>query len=102
MDYADGFERQLTALTISSLAAYITCFCKPSGKEDFLHGLLSQWRGYGTDGGYALQFNRSRLLDAIKTANKANDSNYDLDDVDDTPENPRKRSCARATGGVPR
>jgi hypothetical protein len=88
MEYADGFERQLTALTKSSLVAYITCFCKPSGKEDFLHGLLSQWRGYGIDGGYALQVNRSRLLDAIKTANKANDSNYDLDDVHYTPENP--------------
>lgn len=88
MDYADGFERQLTALTMSSLVAYITCFCKPSAEEDFLHGLLSQWRGYGTDGGYALQFSRSRLLSAIEVANSANDSNYDLENVYYTPENP--------------
>lgn len=88
VDYAEGFERRLTALTMSSLVAYITCFCKPSAKEDFLHGLLSQWRGYGTDGGYAIQFSRSRLLDAIKRANSANDSNYDLEDVYYTPENP--------------
>jgi len=88
MDYADGFERQLTALTMSSLVAYITCFCKPFAKEDFLHGLLSQWRGYGTDGGYALQFSRSRLLNAIKVANSASDLNYDLEDVYYTPENP--------------
>lgn len=88
MDYADSFERQLTALTMNSLVAYITCFCKPTGSEDFLHGLLSQWRGYGIDGGYALQFSRSRLLDAVKKANEANESNYDLEDVYYTPENP--------------
>ena len=98
MDYADGFERQLTALTMSSLVAYITCFCKPSDEEAFLHGLLSQWRGYGTDGGYALQFSRSRLSDAIKLSNKANDSNYDLEDVHYTPENPlRDRVLAQQT-----
>lgn len=86
--YADGFERQLTALTMSSLVAYISCFYKPGGEEDFLHGLLSQWRGYGTDGGYALQFSRTRLLNAIKATNKTNNTNYDLDDVYYTPDNP--------------
>ena len=88
MDYADGFERQLTALAMSSLVAYITCFYKPSAKEYFNHGLLSQWRGYGADGGYALQFSRTRLLNAIKNANKADDLNYDLEDVYYTLENP--------------
>jgi hypothetical protein len=81
MNYADSFEQHLTALAMSSLVAYITCFYKPSGKEDFHHGLLSQWRGYGADGGYALQFSRSRLLKAIKHANSADDINYDLDDI---------------------
>jgi hypothetical protein len=90
MSYADGFEQQLTAMAMSSLVAYITCFCKPSGKEDFHHGLLSQWRGYGTDGGYALQFSRSRLLEGIKNANKVDDVNYDLEDIHYSPENPLK------------
>lgn len=90
MDYVDGFERQITALALSSLVAYITCFCKPNSKEDFHHGLLSQWRGYGTDGGYALQFSRSRLLKAISSANKEADLNYDLEDVFYTTENPLK------------
>lgn len=90
MEYADGFERRLTALAMSSLVAYITCFYKPSAEEDFHHGLLSQWRGYGADGGYALQFSRTRLLDAIKSANKVDDLNYDLEDVYYTPENPLK------------
>jgi hypothetical protein len=90
MSYADGFEQQLTALAMNSLVAYITCFYKPSGKEDFHHGLLSQWRGYGTDGGYALQFSRSRLLEAVKNANRADDVNYDLEDIYYSPENPLK------------
>jgi hypothetical protein len=90
MSYADGFERRLTALTMSSLVAYITCFYKPSAEEDFHHGLLSQWRGYGADGGYALQFSRTRLIDAIKKANKHDDLNYDLEDIYYTPENPLK------------
>jgi hypothetical protein len=75
---------------MSSLVAYITCFYKPSGKEDFHHGLLSQWRGYGADGGYALQFSRSRLMDAIHSANRADDLNYDLEDIHYSPENPLK------------
>lgn len=86
--YADEFERQLIELTMSLLVGYISCFCKPSAKEDFHHGLLSQWRGYGPDGGYALQFDRSRLLKAIEKANAAHDLNYDLEDVYYTPDNP--------------
>lgn len=54
-EYAEKFESTLTSLALNSLCAYITCFCKPSNQEDFHHGLLSQWRGYGPDGGYALQ-----------------------------------------------
>ena len=91
MGYADSFERQMMALAMSSLVAYITCFCKPNGKEDFLHGLLSQWRGYGTDGGYALQFSRARLLAFIKAANSATQANYDLEDIHYTPDNPLKQ-----------
>lgn len=90
MSYADGFERLLVNLTLSSLVAYITCFYKPSAKEDFHHGLLSQWRGYGADGGYALQFSRSKLQAAFKRANESDDLNYDLEDVYYTPENPLK------------
>ena len=88
MDYAYGFELQITALTMNALVAYITCFCKPNSKEDFHHGLLSQWRGYGADGGYALQFSRSRLLETIKNTNKAADLNYDLEDIYYAKENP--------------
>jgi hypothetical protein len=79
--YADGFENHLTHFALGSLCPYITCFCKPTSSEDFGHGLLSQWRGYGADGGYALQFSRRKILAEIERVNKANETNYQLLDV---------------------
>jgi len=90
LEYADHFERQIAAMALSSLCAYITCFCKPTSEEDFHHGLLSQWRGYGADGGYALHFSRKKLVAAIETANKTDGLNYELEDVHYTVENPMK------------
>lgn len=89
-EYADRFEQQIAGMTLSLLCAYITCFCKPTSKEDFHHGLLSQWRGYGSDGGYALHFSRKKLLAAIESANKPDGLSYDLQDVYYTTENPLK------------
>lgn len=89
-EYARGFEQRIMAHAFSALCAYITCFCKPIGAEDFSHGLLSQWRAYGVDGGYALQFSRKKLLAAVENANKAQGLNYQLHDVHYTVENPLK------------
>jgi hypothetical protein len=89
-EYADQFEQTIAAMTLSSLCTYITCFCKPTSEEDFHHGLLSQWRGYGADGGYALHFSRKKLLAAIESANKTDALNYELQDVHYTVENPMK------------
>jgi hypothetical protein len=86
-EYAQHFESLLTSLTFGALCAYIACFCKPTGKEDFLHGLLSQWRGYGTDGGYALQFSRQKLEAALRGSQLRM---YELADVHYSPENPLK------------
>lgn len=90
LEYANHFEQQIASLALNSLCAYITCFCKPTKEEDFQHGLLSQWRGYGADGGYALHFSRMKLLAATKNANKVGGLNYDLQDVFYTNENPLK------------
>jgi len=87
LEFAAYFEQLVSATALSLLCAYITCFCKPNGKEDFHHGLLSQWRGYGVDGGYALQFSRKKLLAAIENANKIDGLNYELQDVHYSPEN---------------
>ena len=85
---ARKFEQTIIAHTFHALCAYITCFCIPTGAEDFKHGLLSQWRAYGVDGGYALQFSRKKLLAAIENANKVLKLNYELQDVHYTAENP--------------
>jgi hypothetical protein len=90
-EYAKGFEQMITAWSLSSLCAYITCFCKPSSREDFTHGLLSQWRGYGSDGGYALQFSKKKLLAEIEKANDPKDVNYELQDVYYSSENKLKQ-----------
>lgn len=80
-DHAKGMEQWLVGSALSMLCAYITCFYKPSREEDFLHGLLSQWRGYGADGGYAIQFSRKKLLKAIESLDIPETMGYDLQDV---------------------
>ena len=90
LEYARKFEQTIIAHTFHVLCAYITCFCKPTGPEDFRHGLLSQWRAYGLDGGYALQFSRKKLQAAVENVKKAQGLNYDLQDVHYTVENPLK------------
>jgi len=88
--YAKNFEQELVSSTESSLCAYISCFCMANGPEDFGHGLLSQWRAYGTDGGYALQFSKKKLQENIKVANQKHDLGYDLQDVHYNRDNPLK------------
>ncbi len=85
--YAVGFEQWITGFTLGSLCAYMTCFCKPTGAEDFCHGLLSQWRGYGADGGYALQFSKKKLLAEIERTSTPDGFDYQLQDVHYNPEN---------------
>jgi hypothetical protein len=40
---------------------YVLSFCAPMNDRVAQHGLLSQWRGYGSDGGYVLVFDTARL-----------------------------------------
>lgn len=89
-DYPHRFEQQIIGQTFSEICAYITCFCKAKTKEDFTHGLLSQWRAYGPDGGYALQFSRKKLSAAIEKTNKALEVVYELKDIYYDIDNPHK------------
>lgn len=52
------FDTLFGSPSASSFAEpYVLSFCTASiGSTDESHGLLSQWRGYGKDGGYALVF----------------------------------------------
>jgi hypothetical protein len=90
MEYADQFEQTILGHALYFFCVYVTSFCKPSSEEDFLHGLLSQWRGYGVDGGYALQFSRSRLQVRIEQTRNADEMSYDLQDVHYSSDNPLK------------
>lgn len=51
------------------LHAYVTSFCSPSG-NDTEDGLLSQWRGYGLDGGYAIVFDTKGLNELLEDEQK--------------------------------
>ena len=42
-------------------AHYITSFCATKDLWISQNGLLSQWRGYGLDGGYAIVFDRAEM-----------------------------------------
>lgn len=86
--YAMDFQNFIVSFTLEVLNVYITCFCKATAKEDFFHGLLSQWRGYGEDGGYAIQFSRSKLKDWLYHISSEHSLVYQLADVHYSPENP--------------
>ncbi len=55
---------------------YITSFCTVSGLEKVVcdqvtaHGLLSQWRGYGHEGGYAIVFDTEYFSLLLKDVNE--------------------------------
>ena len=74
-----GFSRQATELTLDILyeallnlpliyPPFVLSFSMPKENEYFIqkNGRLSQWRGYGKDGGYAIILNRERLLEEFK------------------------------------
>lgn len=90
LEYPRNFEDQLIGLALSDLCIYLTCYCKPATEEEFTHGLLSQWRGYGPDGGYALQFSRTKLESWSNRMYQDHELNYDLNDVNYDKNNPLK------------
>ncbi|MDP1558752.1 MAG: DUF2971 domain-containing protein [Nitrosomonas sp.] len=59
---------------------YITSFCSTKDKDDRIneHGLLSQWRGYGRDGGYAIVFDTARLSQLLEEVGRKWENGLDL------------------------
>ena len=57
---------------------YIFSFCSTKNKDVSWHGLLSQWRGYGRDDGYAISFDTARLSELLKKAGKKWENDLDL------------------------
>jgi hypothetical protein len=49
---------------------YVLSFCASTSERVSAHGLLSQWRGYGRDGGYAIAFDTARLEELWRRESK--------------------------------
>jgi len=60
---------------------YIASFCGEHNKYINENGLLSQWRGYGKDGGFALVFNRQKLDEILRLEAERFNSYYILGPV---------------------
>lgn len=60
----------LRSTTFKLNKPYVTAFCSvPKQSPD--DGLLSQWRGYGSDGGYAIVFETGRLQQLLDEEHKS-------------------------------
>ena len=90
-ELASRFENLLFKACIDTRQIYITCFCRTDSEPEFQNGLLSQWRGYGSSNGYALQFSRSKLTKWIDEIHQnGGQCTYSLDDVHYSFENEHK------------
>lgn len=90
-EYASGYKGLVISLLFNKMTAYISCFCTPTAKEDFYNGLLSQWRAYGEDGGYAIQFSKRELESEIQKLDKEKSSGYSLKELFYSKENVLKK-----------
>lgn len=98
----EQFRRELADVarktTIELNEPYLVSFCSGNAHGTRTDGLLSQWRGYGTDGGYAIVFDSSRLEEIIgrevlafeyQFGNFA-DVDYDFPEAADKPAHPER------------
>jgi hypothetical protein len=53
---AETFVRALHTVSSDQAPIFVCSFCRAASKEAEANGLLSQWRGYGADGGIAIEF----------------------------------------------
>ena len=63
------FPKELLAILRSvtlRLQVYVASFCYTPPGSDSEDGLLSQWRGYGSDGGYAIVFETQGLDELLR------------------------------------
>jgi Protein of unknown function (DUF2971) len=58
-DIREKFPALIEPIMNRHAGMYVTCFCKEGD-------LLSQWRGYGGDGGYAIKFDAAKLRESLK------------------------------------
>ncbi len=58
------FKGSFTSLDEQS-PIFVVSFCRHSLEETRMRGLLSQWRGYGADGGYAIVFDEAKFVELL-------------------------------------
>lgn len=63
-------------VSMRSLHPLSVCFCSHESSYEQENGLLSQWRGYGDRGGYALVFNKNRIQKLMKEESDKVHFNY--------------------------
>ena len=68
--YAKEMGDAIRTTTLRFNQPYFACFSTPSNEHVRSDGLLSQWRGYGKDGGYALVFDSKKLEEFLQTEAK--------------------------------
>jgi hypothetical protein len=64
--YANEMADAIRTTTERFNEPYLTCFSAPANNRVRNDGILSQWRGYGKDGGYALVFDTKKLEELLK------------------------------------
>ena len=64
--YAKEMAEAIQTTTHRFNEPYLVCFSAPANQRVRSDGLLSQWRGYGKDGGYALVFDALKLEELLK------------------------------------
>jgi hypothetical protein len=85
---ADKFIDDIYAVTFGAphrkhkfFEPYITSFCGHTGRYERDNGLLSMWRGYGRESGYAIVFDTVALVGLLKSETELH--NYDLASLGD-------------------
>lgn len=68
---AENMYNSIVGVTNALTPFFITSFCEHAeNTEAYENGLLSQWRGYGSGGGFAIEFDEAKLDECIKLEGK--------------------------------
>jgi hypothetical protein len=68
---AESMYRAIVRATDNVSPAFVLSFCRhEKGTQEFEHGLLSQWRGYAAQGGFAIEFDEGELDAIMKIENE--------------------------------
>ncbi len=63
----NAMVRSLKEVTLSMNRPFVLSLCGASDLRVAQSGLLSQWRGYGSDGGYAIVFDTAAMENALRS-----------------------------------